>query len=464
MMEIKDWRSVPTVTKLNAIARKAEKDRKSKFSSLLYLLNKEYLLECYHLLEKRKAAGIDGRTVESYTEAEIGQTLEDVANTILRGKYKPPPVKRVYIPKENGKMRSLGMPTVVDKVIQLAVARILIAVFDSSFTDSSYGYRTKRDAHACLKAIDKMVMTEKVNCILDADITAFFDNIDHTWMMRCLTERINDRAFLRLIWKWLKAGVMEQGILSSTDKGTPQGGIISPILSNIYLHFVLDLWMEVSEKKKLSGFAGLIRYADDFIIGFQYRIDAEKVYKDVQVRFAKFGLTLSAEKTKIVEFGRFAEKNERRKGRKPGRFTFLGLTHYCEKTRTGKFSVKAKTDNKRLRKSIRSMRDYLSENRIMKLDRIHKGVTVRLTGHYNYYGVSGNYERIERFYIATVNLMFKWLNRRSERKSFNREEFYTYLKHNPLPRPKLNFAFYTLKNGVNVSHRKAGCARGACPV
>jgi len=257
---------------------------------------------------------------------------------------------------------------------------------------------------------------------------------------------------------------MEQGILSSTDKGTPQGGIISPILSNIYLHFVLDLWMEVSEKKKLSGFAGLIRYADDFIIGFQYRIDAEKVYKDVQVRFAKFGLTLSAEKTKIVEFGRFAEKNERRKGRKPGRFTFLGLTHYCEKTRTGKFSVKAKTDNKRLRKSIRSMRDYLSENRIMKLDRIHKGVTVRLTGHYNYYGVSGNYERIERFYIATVNLMFKWLNRRSERKSFNREEFYTYLKHNPLPRPKLNFAFYTLKNGVNVSHRKAGCARGACPV
>jgi group II intron reverse transcriptase/maturase len=446
-MDKKDWRAVHTVTKLNTIAKIAKEDKNSKFSSLNYLLNKEFFLDCFRLLKKRKAAGIDGRTLESYTPEEIDKALEDVADKIHRRKYEPLPVKRVFIAKENGKMRGLGIPTVIDKVVQFAVARILTAIFDSSFTESSYGYRTGRDAHVCLKAIDTMFMEEKVNIVIDADISAFFDNIDHAWMMRCLTERINDKDFLRIIWKMLKAGVMEQGKFNPTDKGTPQGGNVSPVLSNIYLHFVLDLWMNVSEKKKLSGYATLKRYADDFIIGLQYREDAEKVHKDIQERFKKFGLTLSIEKTKILEFGKYAEERERRKGRIPETFTFLGLTHYCGRTRAGRFAAKVKTSKKKLRIATSAMKLFLKENRTTPLAKILHEVALKLIGHYNYYGVSGNYDQINKFYYLTENLLFKWLNRRSERKSFTWEEFHDYLKHNPLPQPKLTYAFYTLYKG-----------------
>lgn len=441
-MDKQDWKPVDTVTKLNAIAKIAKEDKKSKFSSLNYLLNKEYLLDCYRLLKKRKAAGIDGRTVESYTDEEIIKALEEVADKIHRRKYEPLPVKRVYIAKENGKKRGLGIPTVIDKVVQLGVARILTAIFDSSFTDSSYGYRTGRDAHTCLKAVHDMIEKEKVSYIIDADITGFFDNIDHAWMMRCLTQRINDQSFLRIIWKMLKAGVMEQYHINPTQKGTPQGGIVSPTLSNIYLHYVLDLWMNVLEKKKLRGEARLIRYADDFIIGVQYRDDAETIYKNIQERFKKFGLTLSAEKTKILEFGRFAQERERKRGRRPEVFTFLGLTHYCGKTRTGKFSVKVKTSSKKLQKAVASMKSFLKENRTMPFEQVLKGVALKLTGHYNYYGVSDNSHGIGRYYYHTIQLIHKWMNRRSQRRSLTFEELKGYLVYNPLPKPKLTYAFF----------------------
>jgi group II intron reverse transcriptase/maturase len=455
MMEQKDWKSVPTVTKLNTIAKKAKEDRRLKFNSLLHLLNKEYLLDCYRLLKKHKASGIDGRTVESYTETEIDKALESTAKQILRGKYNPPPVRRVYIAKENGKMRGLGIPTVIDKVVQLAVTRILMAIFDSSFTDSSYGYRNGRDAHACLKAINNMIRTEKVNYIIDADITGYFDNIDHTWMMRCLTQRINDKAFLRIIWKWLKAGVMEQQTFTPTDKGTPQGGIVSPVLSNIYLHFVLDLWMNAKEKKKLYGFTELLRYADDFIIGVQYEYEAEIIFRDIQERFKKFGLTLSLEKTKIVAFGKYAAEREKRKGRKPGIFTFLGFTHSCGETRSGRFRVKAQTSSNKLRKSLSSMKSFLKENKTDKLEKVWKEVAVKLTGHYNYYGISGNYKQLRRYYNATENLLFKWLNRRGQRRSFSWEEFGKYSMHNQLPQPKITYAFY--QTGGNIISGKGKC-------
>jgi group II intron reverse transcriptase/maturase len=375
--------------------------------------------------------------------------LTDVADKIHRRKYQPLPVKRVFIAKENGKMRGLGIPTVIDKVVQLAVARILIVIFDSSFTESSYGYRTGRDAHACLKEVRSMIMTEKVSYILDADISAFFDNIDHAWMMRCLTERIDDQAFLRIIWKMLKAGVMEQGDLNPTEKGTPQGGIISPVLSNVYLHYVLDLWMNVSENKKLYGHARLLRYADDFIIGFQYREDADRVYKDIQERFGKFGLTLSVEKTRILEFGRFAENSARRKGQKPETFTFLGLTHYCGKTYSGNFGAKVKTSSKKLHKAIASMKLYLKENRTTPFVEVLKGVALKLTGHYNYYGVNDNIRSLNRYYYQTVYLILKWMNRRSQRKSLTVEELKDYLAHNPLPKPKLTYSLYGTLQSYN---------------
>ncbi len=442
-MDKKDWEPVPTVTKLNTIAKIAQEDKKSKFSSLNYLLNKEFLLDCCRLLKKRKAAGVDGKTIESYSEEEIDKALEDVADKIHRRKYEPLPVKRVYIEKENGKMRSLGIPTVIDKVIQLAVARILMAIFDSSFTDSSYGYRTGRDAHACLKAVHDMIDKEKVSFIIDADITGFFDNIDHAWMHRCLMERINDPVFLRIIWKMLKAGVMEKQSVSPTDKGTPQGGIVSPILSNIYLHYILDLWMNESEKKKLRGHARLIRYADDFIIGVQFRDDAETIYVDLQKRLKKFGLNLSLEKTKVIKFGRFAEDDEKKKGRRPKTFTFLGFTHYCGRTQTGKFSVKVKTSSKKMHKAIASMKLFLKENRTMPFEQVLKEVALKLTGHYNYYGVTDNIKGLIQFRYYTIQLIYKWMNRRSQRKSFTFEELGDYIARNPLPRPKLTYAFYT---------------------
>jgi group II intron reverse transcriptase/maturase len=459
-MDKKDWKSVPTVTKLNTIAKIAKEDKESKFTTLNYLLNKEFLLDCCRLLKKRKAAGIDGRTLESYTPEEIDKALEEVADKIHRRKYEPLPVKRVFIAKDNGRMRGLGIPTVIDKVVQLAVARILMAIFDSSFTDSSYGYRTGRDAHACLKAIHTMIAEEKVSYILDADISAFFDNIDHAWMMRCLTERINDPAFLKIIWKMLKAGVMEQGNYNPTEKGTPQGGIVSPVLSNIYLHYVLDLWMNVSEKKKLRGHARLLRYADDFIIGFQYRDDAEKVYKDIQERFKKFGLTLSIEKTKILEFGRFAEERERKRGRKPKVFTFLGFTHYCGKTHAGKFKAKVKTSSKKLQKAVLSMKLFLKGKRTTPFEKVLKEVAVKLTGHYNYYGVTDNTSGMWRYYYHTIQLIHKWMNRRSQRRSFTYEELKLYLTHSPLPKPKLTYALYDSQE-ANVSHRKAWCGNSA---
>jgi len=437
------YKDTSTVTKLVLIAKKAKEDKGAKFSSLAYLLNKEYLLDCFEQLEKRKAAGIDGRTVESYTKEEMSTVLEQTVQILKRRDYHPQPVRRVSIQKDNGKERKLGIPTVVDKVVQMGMTRILNSIYETTFLDTSFGYRKGRDAHACLKEVNHMIMQEKVNYIIDCDIKGFFDNIDHTIMMRCIEQRINDPQFKRLIWKMLKSGVMENNIQKPTEKGTPQGGIISPILANIYLHDVLDIWMEVKEKKKLKGFAQLIRYADDFVIGVQYKEEAEMLLNDIAERFAQFGLELSKEKTKIIEFGRFARENRKRRGeRKPETFTFLGFTHYCTETKDGRFMVRVKTSRTKMTKAIASINTFLKWNRTKKLQEIWSKISLKLTGHYNYYGVSGNYEIINKFYLTTLYLTFKWLNRRSQKKGFSLEGFRRYLSYYPLPKPKLTYAIY----------------------
>ena len=431
-----------TVTKLSLIAGIAKKP-KVRFTSLVHLFDEEYLTSCFTSLKRGKAAGIDGRTWESYGEEEIKREIGKTIELMKHNQYKPQPVRRVYIPKENGKNRPLGIPTVMDKVVQEGVARILLAIFEPGFLPCSFGYRKERNAHEALKEINHMIMGSKTNWILDADIKGFFDHVSHQWLMTFLNDRIADPKFKRLIHKFLRAGVMEEGRFQPTKLGTPQGGILSPILANIYLHYSLDLWFEKVARGKLAGLARLVRYADDFIIGFQHLREAEEIKKLLTQRLAKFGLTLSEEKTKVIEFGRFATENAKRKGQtKPKTFDFLGITHYCAKTRDGRFMVGVRTEGKRMGRALLAVNVWLKRERSLPLKKLWPILASKLSGHYNYYGVSGNFISIARFYRRVKYWAFFYLNRRSQKKSWNWEQFDRYLRSYPLPRPKLTYAIY----------------------
>ena len=435
-----------TATKLILIAEKAKEDKGFKFTSLIHhVSNLEHLLACFQDLKRGKAPGIDGRTAESYTPEEIKETLAQTVASMKVNKYRPQPVRRVYISKENStKQRPLGLPTIVDKTVQLASKNILESIYEADFLDCSYGYRPKRDAHQALLAVNHLIMQKKVNWIIDADIKGLFDHLDHYRMMDCLSVRIKDPNFKSLIWKFMKSGIFQEGAYYPTEEGTPQGGIISPILANIYLHYVLDLWFEKAARKRLNGETQLIRYADDFIIGLQYQDQVQKLLEMLKERLAKFGLALSEEKTRIIEFGRFARENHQKRGQgKPPVFGFLGLTHYCSTTRDGRFKLGIKTSKKRMNRSLKTIHQWLKTTRnLFKLPEIWSTLASKLQGHYNYYGVSGNFECINYFYYQTKRYAYKWLNQRSQKKSFNWSEFERYLERFPLPKPKLMFQIY----------------------
>lgn len=435
-----------TINKLKQITKIAKAESKTKFTSLAHLLNPSYLKQCYKQLKRNKAAGIDGRSRESYTDDEINKTIEVTVCKLKSKRYRPEPVRRVYINKANGKKRGLGIPTVIDKVVQQGVKQILEAIYETDFKriNINHGYRPKMNAHGCLKEINHMIMGKRVNWIVEADIEGFFDNIDHQWMIKCLDVRVSDPSLKWLIYRMLKAGVMEGGKYSASKQGSPQGGIISPILANIYLHYILDLWFVKQEQAKQRGYTKLVRYADDFIIGVQYKEEAEQILKDLRERLSKFGLRLNEKKTKITEFGRFAEENCKRKCQgKPKTFSFLGLTHYCTKTKDGRYQVKVKTSGKKMGQSLKEMNQWLKKIRNrMPIKQIWKILSSKIRGHYQYYGVSGNFEGINAYYRKTCNLTFKWMNRRSQRNSWNWEKYYKYLVAHPLPKPKLTYAIY----------------------
>jgi len=431
-----------TATTIALIATRAQEFPQRQFTALMHHINPEYLLSCFDNLKRRKAPGFDNRTHESYSREEITRTLERVVTDMKARKYKPKPVKRVFIDKPGtSKKRPLGLPTIVDKTVQLAAKNILEAVWEADFLDCSYGFRSNRNAHGALKEVNHLIMQKKTNWILDADIKGFFENIDHHWMMECLSQRIVDRRFKSLIWKFLKAGVLEEGVYTPTEQGTPQGGIISPVLANIYLHYVLDLWFEKQAKRQIKGEIQLIRYADDFIIGFQYKEQAEQFLKLLRKRLQKFRLELAEGKTRIIEFGRFAKENT--KNRKPKTFDFLGFTHYCSQTRDGRFKLGTKTSRKSTNRSLKVMNLWLKTNRNRhKVKVLWPVLKSKLQGHYNYYGISGNFESIAFFHYQTIRLTYKWLNRRSQKQSFNWPNFRTYLDTHPLPQPKLMFQIY----------------------
>ncbi len=434
------------VTKLESLTLRAREDPKCQFTSLAHLLSEEFLRECFRELKRDKASGIDGVTVQEY-EVNLEENLKDLVGRMKAKRYRPQPVRRVYIPKPDGSQRGLGIPTVEDKIVQMGIKKILEAIFEVDFMDVSFGFRPNRSCHNALDVLDKAIMTKVVNYIVDMDIEKFFDTIDHGWLMRCLRERITDTSLLRLIGRFLKAGVMEGGKYIEVDKGTPQGGVISPILANIYLHYILDLWFEKVVKKQLTEYAQLIRYGDDFIVCFQRGDEAKAFEEMLKQRLSKFGLKIAEGKSRVIGFGRSEWEKARREGKKVATFDFLGFTHYCDKTRRGKFKLGRKTSSTKFRQKMKAVNQWLKRVRNqVTLAEWWKVFRLKLIGHYRYYGISGNMQALRKFSRETSALAYKWINRRSQKKSFTYAQYCNFKKYNPLPEPKIYHLTYTLSS------------------
>jgi len=433
-----------TPTKLALISERARKEPDCQFTSLAHLLDAGFLKQCYLGLGRDRACGVDGVTWRAYGE-RLEENLNALVARMKAKRYKPQPARRVYIPKDEHAKRPLGLPALEDKIVQKGIVRILEAIYEADFLDCSYGFRPGRNCHGALNAVDKTIMTQPVNHVIDADIKGFFDNVSHDWMMECLRVRISDPSLLLLIRRFLKAGHMESGLIVATEKGTPQGGNLSPILSNIFLHYVLDLWFEKCVKPQARGVCHLVRYADDFLCLVQYVDDAQRIEQALRERFSKFGLELHPDKTRVMSFGRYEQENAKRQKRRGHTFDFLGFTHYCGESRRGKFIVGRKTSAKKFRAKCRAMNVWLKAVRnACKAKEWWPILCAKLRGHYQYYGVSGNMRSLQRYYQLTIRLVRKWLNRRSQRKSFNWERFRSYLEHYPLPRPRIVHNLYTL--------------------
>ena len=436
-------------TKLQRIAEKARRESGCRFTSLFHLMNVEMLRECFRQLRKDAAAGIDKVTKKEYG-ANLEKNLTALVEKLHRMSYIPLPVRRVYIPKPgSSKERPLGIPALEDKLVQAGLARILSAIYEQDFIDDSYGFRPGRGCHDALRALSDEVEGGRIHYIVDADIKGFFDNVDHEWLMKFLGHRIADKRVLRYVKRFLKAGIMEEGAVSASDKGTPQGGIVSPILANIYLHYSLDLWFTRVFQKGCYGQSRMIRYADDFVVCFQREVDAIRFRHELDERLFRFGLEISPEKTKTIEFGSFAEAKAKKRGGKAATFDFLGFTHYCSRSRNGRhFRMKRVTSRKKFTAKIQMFRDWLKASRTLPTDELMEKVASKLRGHFAYYGVTDNSRGISRFAYEIRCLLFKWLNRRGKRGCMNWEKFNLFLKKFPLPRPRIMVNLFSLNREV----------------
>jgi len=430
---------------LERIAGRAQRESQCRFIALAHLLDEEFLKECFNKLERNRAGGIDGVSWQEYGK-QLEGNIKRLVERMKAKRYKPKPALRVYIPKDEHSKRPLGLPAVEDKIVQKGIACILEAIYEQDFLDSSYGFRPGRDCHQALKAVNTAFTQEPINHVVEADIKGFFDNVSHERLMEFLGRRINDPSLLLLIQRFLKAGYVEDGKQYETEEGTPQGGNLSPMLSNIFLHYVLDEWLEKEIKPRMRGVIRLARYADDFVCMAQYADEAEEVMTAMKARFAEYGLELNAEKSRVISFGRYEEENARRQNRKASTFDFLGFTHYCGRSRKGRFLLGRKTSGKKFRKKCGELNAWLKAVRnVCPAKEWWQVLKAKVTGHYRYYGVSGNYAMIRRYHVETLRLAMRWLNRRSQKKRFNRESFWLYLKRHPLPTPKIVHNFYTLK-------------------
>lgn len=435
---------IPALLKLALISERAQREPNCRFTSLAHLLDERFLEHCYHRLGRDRASGMDGVTWQEYGE-HLEENLGDLVTRLKAKRYEPQPARRVYIPKDEHSTRPLGLPALEDKIVQKGIALILEAIYEADFLDCSYGFRPGRNCHQAVDAVDKTIMRNPINHVIDADIQGFFDNVSHAWMEKFLRVRIADPSLLLLIRRFLKAGYIDSDLLVATERGTPQGGNLSPMLSNIFLHYVLDLWFEKRIKRQVRGACFLVRYADDFVCMIQCQDDARHVERALRERFAKFELELHPGKTRVIGFGRYERENARRQKRRAHTFDFLGFTHYCGRSRRGKFIVGRRTSGKKFRKKCRELNLWLKRTRnAHPVKAWWPTLAAKLRGHYQYYGVSGNMPSLQRYYRLALRLALKWLNRRSQRRSFSWAGFDAYLKHYPLPQPRIVHNLYTL--------------------
>lgn len=433
-------------TKLQRIAEKARKEPDCQFTSLFHLMDVEFLRGCFEWLRKDAAPGIDKVTKEEYGKNLEGNLCK-LVERLHSMSYIPQPVRRVYIPKLGStNQRPLGIPALEDKLVQAGLVRILGAIYEGDFIDDSYGFRPGRGCHDALRKLSMEVESGSIHVIVEADIKGFFDNVQHEWMMEFLSHRIADKRILRYVKRFLIAGVMEDEVLKATEDGTPQGGIISPLLANIYLHYSLDLWFTRRFIKTCEGRACLIRYADDFVVCFQRVGDAKRFREELDGRLGKFGLEVAAEKTKILEFGPLAKLKANARGEKVQTFEFLGLTHYCSRTRNGsRFRMKRKTSRKKFKAKLLAFKDWLKKSRVLPTPELMKRAAAKLRGHFAYYGVTDNSRGIGRFDHEIRKLLFKWLNRRGKRGCMSWKKFGMLLSKYPFPKLRIKVNLFATR-------------------
>lgn len=423
-------------TKLARISQLSSENPDMVFTSVGHLINKEMLKRCHEKMDGKKAVGIDRVTKEEYGQ-KLEENLDRLEERLKKKAYKPKPARKVEIPKENGKTRPLSIYCYEDKLVQAALKEILEAVFEPCFYDEMMGFRPGRSCHQALQKLNVMLMRNKTSYVLDADIKSFFNHLDHEWIIKFIESKIKDPNILRLVKRTLKAGVMEDYQYNATEEGSGQGSGCSPVIANIYMHYVLLWWFKEKVKPLMKGYCDLVIYADDFVVCVQYKKDAERFYEMLKRRMRHFGLSMEEEKSRLIEFGRYAQEKAQRRGGKPATFDFLGFTHYCSKSRNGKFRVKRKTSKKKFRKKCKEMNLLIKGMRHNKVRFIIKKLNQILTGYYHYYGITDNIRSIHGFYERIKGILFYWLNRRSQRRSYTWEGYIEMLKCYPLAKPKI---------------------------
>ncbi len=431
-------------TRLDRITEISKNKPEERLTSLMHLIDSSLLTASHRKQVGKRARGVDG--VDKYAYGKnLSNNVQDLLARMKKLSYRPKPVKRVYIPKAgSNKKRPLGIPSYEDKIVQTALNEVLKSIYEPIFLDTSFGFRNNRNCHDALKYLKKHLDGDKINFVVDVDIKGFFDNLDHEWLMKFLEHKIADKNYLRYIKRFLKSGIIEQGNFAKSYKGAPQGGIISPTLGNIYLHYVLDLWFEKIVKRHCKGQAYMVRYCDDFVCCFQYESDAKRFYKSLINRLSKFNLEVAEEKTKIIEFGMRTYNRSKNNIdiKRPSTFDFLGFTHYCSSSLNGNYRVKRKTSSKKFRSSILKLKEWLRSRMHMRVNMLIKELNVKLVGYFRYYGISDNYKSISCFKDEVQKKLFKILNRRSQRRSYNWEEYCKLLRDIPLAKCKIYVSMF----------------------
>lgn len=441
-------RSEYVYTTQQRIAELARERPQECFTALNHYLNLEWLKAAYERVKPQSAPGVDGQSWSEYGK-DLEKNLTSLLNRAKSGTYFAPPVKRIYIPKGDGKeRRGIGMPTIEDKVLQRAVVMLLEPIYEQDFKYFSYGFRTERSAHQALACIWSQCMHQQIGWILEVDIRKYFDTLKHEWLRKFLDRRVRDGVIRRLIGKWLKAGVWEKGEVSYPEDGTPQGGVISPLLSNIYLHEVLDSWYMEEVKPRMKGKVFLVRFADDFILGFERKEDAEKIYRVLFKRFDKYGLSLHPEKTRLVPFGRPPNGDDQSNGGKPGTFDFLGFTHFWAKSRKGRWMVGRKTMRKRLTRAFKAMNQWCRQNRHAPLLEQVDQLGRKLKGYFGYYGITGNFLSLQRYRKGVITIWRKWLARRGDPKGMTWERMDKLLDLFYIPEARVVHSVFAAKSST----------------